>query len=124
MQARVRAAAIPTLLGLALSLPFLAGACGDAETKEPAAAPAAAAAPQASPAEAPEQAPERVLLIEGVGEIPILLNPRDQVITPRILADGAVARLGLQRMRALPCVRSALLAARNVQAAPYLTAVC
>lgn len=45
-------------------------------------------------------------------------------VRARILADGAVARLGLQRMRALPCVRSALLAARNVQAAPYLTAVC
>lgn len=45
-------------------------------------------------------------------------------VRARICAEGATARLGLQRMRALPCVRSALLAARNVQAAPYLTAVC
>lgn len=42
----------------------------------------------------------------------------------RIIAEGAAARLGLQRLRALPCVRHAALAARNVQAAPYLTAVC
>ena len=45
-------------------------------------------------------------------------------VRARILVDGAVARLGLQRIRALPCVRAASLAARNVQAAPYLTAVC
>lgn len=42
----------------------------------------------------------------------------------RLCAEGPAARLGLQRLRALPCVREAWLAARNVQAAPYLTAVC
>lgn len=45
-------------------------------------------------------------------------------VRTRICAEGATARLGLQRMRALACVRGAWLAARNVQAAPYLTAVC
>ena len=46
------------------------------------------------------------------------------MVRARITAEGAAARLGLQRLRALPCVRHAALAARNVQAAPYLTAVC
>jgi len=45
-------------------------------------------------------------------------------VRARILAEGAAARLGLQRLRALPCVLGAALAARNVQAAPYLTPVC
>lgn len=45
-------------------------------------------------------------------------------VRARICAEGHAARLGLQRLRALPCVREAWLAARNVQAAPYLTPVC
>lgn len=45
-------------------------------------------------------------------------------VRARIAAEGAAARLGLQRLRALPCVRHAALAARNVEAAPYLTPVC
>lgn len=45
-------------------------------------------------------------------------------VRARITAEGDAARLGLQRLRALPCVRSAWLAARNVEAAPYLTTVC
>jgi hypothetical protein len=45
-------------------------------------------------------------------------------VRARISAEGPAARLGLQRLRALPCVRHATLAARNVEAAPYLTPVC
>ncbi|CAN7575194.1 hypothetical protein LJR219_004192 [Phenylobacterium sp. LjRoot219] len=45
-------------------------------------------------------------------------------VRARITAEGDAARLGLQRLRVLPCVRSAWLAARNVEAAPYLTTVC
>jgi hypothetical protein len=45
-------------------------------------------------------------------------------VQARIAAQGPAARLGLQRLRALPCVRRAELAARNVEAAPYLTAAC
>jgi len=45
-------------------------------------------------------------------------------VRARITGDGAAARLGLARLRALPCVRGAWLAARKFEAAPYLASVC
>lgn len=58
------------------------------------------------------------------GELTAAQAGTELSVRARISADGAAARLGLQRLRALPCVRRADLAARNVQAAPYLTPVC
>lgn len=57
-------------------------------------------------------------------ELTAVEAPGELKVSARIAADGRAARLGLQRLRALPCVRSARLAARNVEAAAFLTPMC
>lgn len=45
-------------------------------------------------------------------------------VTASLAAEGRAARLGLERLRALPCVRSARLSPRNSEAAASLARFC
>jgi len=45
-------------------------------------------------------------------------------VTASLAAEGRAARLGLERLRALPCVRSARLSPRDGEAAASLARLC
>lgn len=55
-------------------------------------------------------------------ELSAIAGQGDLEVTARLAAEGRAARLGLQRLRALPCVRSAQLSPRNSEATASLAA--